>query len=510
MLLIRQYLYRPSNWLSLVGILAVMPIVAYIVTVSWHTRYVADDYCTTASLYDLGWWQAQQYWYSNWSGRFSFTAAITALETLGLIVAQIIGPAILLVWIVGLTLLYKALAKLVGISLHALTPAIFLAIGTAVAFVMANPGSSQSFYWLTGNITYTLPLVLLSWSIYFVLKYLTAVKQLPTKDIRLWPTPSLAWLIAAAITVFVAAALNETFALYQLVMLLLAGLLGLLYRFFKKSRYSKIYLAAMSVLIMASLLSTTIMYLAPGNTVRASNYPPHPSLVETLQFAITATNEYILQSQQYIWFVYLFLATAAFYLLVWPNAAKTNSSTTASLFRAVIAAIITAYGLCVVVHIPSFYMQHFPPGQRIISSIPFTLSALAIYLGYIFARHYIDHRLLSNRVSHQTAGVAIVLVVFVHLVANQAIPVSKQLQQQLPRLQSYAQQQDHRHNYLINQRNLGHEQVSVYSFGKIYGLEDATDDPRHWLNRCMADYYGLHSLTGHSDANDDNHNFNVH
>ncbi|MEJ2571620.1 MAG: hypothetical protein P8Y98_13890, partial [Anaerolineales bacterium] len=57
----------------------VLPLVLY-AWIGIHSRYMADDFWTSGQLKELGFWEAQKYWYLSWSGRFSFTFLVSLVE----------------------------------------------------------------------------------------------------------------------------------------------------------------------------------------------------------------------------------------------------------------------------------------------------------------------------------------------------------------------------------------------------------------------------------------------
>ena len=93
---------RP-RWLSVTCGLAVAACSAALLAyaeLGRFSRYVADDFCTAGILRDYSFLGAQRYWYLNWSGRYSFTLAITALERLfGLPIVPLLPALVLALWL---------------------------------------------------------------------------------------------------------------------------------------------------------------------------------------------------------------------------------------------------------------------------------------------------------------------------------------------------------------------------------------------------------------------------
>jgi hypothetical protein len=51
--------------------------------IGFFSRYVADDYCTAATVRTAGLLLTQKHFYVSWSGRFSFTLKVSLVELLG-------------------------------------------------------------------------------------------------------------------------------------------------------------------------------------------------------------------------------------------------------------------------------------------------------------------------------------------------------------------------------------------------------------------------------------------
>ncbi|HSR48800.1 MAG TPA: hypothetical protein VLL77_12535, partial [Anaerolineales bacterium] len=139
---------------GLVYLLLVVPLVVY-AYVGLSSRFVADDFCTAGTLASQGFLGSQLYWYTDWSGRFSFTAVINLLEMVGPSVVRVLPPAFALATIAATAWTLKEAMELLGAK-PAWEPTLLAMAGFGLAYVIA-PDLYQSFYWQTGLVTYLLP-----------------------------------------------------------------------------------------------------------------------------------------------------------------------------------------------------------------------------------------------------------------------------------------------------------------------------------------------------------------
>lgn len=244
MTIIRK-LYRRISWKDpvVIGIvLASIPILIYFL-IATQTRYLADDFCMAQTLSDFGYIDSQFWWFRNWSGRYSYFLLVHGLVFL--------GPYIVQAWIILLTLLlifsFYGIAKEVSKSFFTLRlrklEALFIALLSTVFLITSLPSVNQTFFWMSGSITYILPIALFN---------LVVVLMLQRRN---------PWLVAL-LTLF-AAGLSETMTLS--VLLIFSVLTILAYKFRKDISFDlKVY----SPVISALLLACVILFLSPGNHLR--------------------------------------------------------------------------------------------------------------------------------------------------------------------------------------------------------------------------------------------------
>ena len=67
---------------------------------------------------------------------------------------------------------------------------------------------------------------------------------------------------------------------------------------------------------------------------------------------------------------------------------------------------------------------------------------------------------------------------------------------QAPDFQSYAFLWDQRAAVLLNARQQGDTQITVYGLASRFGISDLEAEPDYWVNSCMAEYYGFSTIWG--------------
>ena len=148
---------------SILGFLAVvlfLAILAFVYTGTF-SRFQADDYCSSQLLRTEGFWGAQVKSYTSWSNRFS-TMLVTGLVDLFNVIGIRILPGVLILGLLASAFfLFRRVLTFLGIKINWLI--LFSAAGIITFFSLyTTPNQFQSYYWRSGNITYTLPVICLN------------------------------------------------------------------------------------------------------------------------------------------------------------------------------------------------------------------------------------------------------------------------------------------------------------------------------------------------------------
>jgi hypothetical protein len=195
-----------------------------------YSRWIADDFCTTAALHRMGFLQSQVYWYKSWSGRFAFTFVMTTLESLGPHVTRVL-PAVVIA-VLSASIFFAAMSVVANRMFAAA-----LACAISWSIVGCAPDVFQDVFWATGVVTYTLPLALIALWTALMLRNRTTYPLL-----------------------FLAAAFSETLTV------VMAGVAAAAFVGFPSQRRKT------APAIAAIALGALLVAVAPGNAVRASHF----------------------------------------------------------------------------------------------------------------------------------------------------------------------------------------------------------------------------------------------
>ncbi|HSR48523.1 MAG TPA: hypothetical protein VLL77_11140, partial [Anaerolineales bacterium] len=97
----------------------------------WFSRYMADDYCTVGSLRGLGFGGSQVFWYTSWSGRYTFTFLVNLAEAAGAWTVQVLPGIAVSAFVLAAGYAAQQGARIVGLTPRGVASA---AIGAALVF----------------------------------------------------------------------------------------------------------------------------------------------------------------------------------------------------------------------------------------------------------------------------------------------------------------------------------------------------------------------------------------
>ena len=224
-----------------------------------------DDYEYALKSIEKGFWNSQVYEYLNWNGRYLATAILSFNPlTWRWYFGYHLIPLCLIIGLV-LSLAYFLRSLLNGFDQNKIYK---ISVVIISIYLMRHFSLDQNIYWMSGSITYTLPLILEL--IFFALLY----KNL-NQEKRVFRT------IAMVILTILVIGLNETIMLAHCFLLFMTCV----YCIYKDKKLP----SDLIILLMISILSSLVVVLAPGNGVRASRFERSHDVLFTLSNSITYT-----------------------------------------------------------------------------------------------------------------------------------------------------------------------------------------------------------------------------
>jgi hypothetical protein len=455
------------------------------------TRFHADDFCVAGAVNTHGFWGAQEYWYQGWSGRYAFYLIGSLAALAGPGAAAVLPPLTILVWLAGLAWVAYQLGEWLGWH-YPVFDSLLIAASVLLAVLATIPNLFQSAIWETGLLTYTLPLVLLTWGVGWILRLTLKARQAPA-----WPFIGLHALLA-----FVAGGLSETYLALQLAgFVLVFGVVLLLGR----PRLKSMLLPLATAWVFGSLLALVVMFTAPGNAVRQAGLPETPGLARIISFSIR--NAAHIAGKYVLWTPLAAVTSFLIPLIIgWTRRSHPltrrllQNLTRRSLLQQpwmkwLIIIPASGFLLMAAVCAPTVFAMNAYPDDRVIIIPQFilvvTISAFAYLAGWLLKQ--------VNRLAprlHAVNGLVAMAVVVTLLAGAASIQFTNDMVTRAHAARQYINTWDERDAQLQSAAGGGIRQVEVISLESRSGLMELGLSGDDWVNRCMAEYYGLEVISG--------------
>ena len=448
---------------------------AYLGTFS---RYLADDYCTTGTLRELGFFASQLRWYRTWSGRFSFTFAVNLVEVIGTWIVPFLTALVLTVWLAGLILLIRRLPEPIGGS-GTRRSAVLLAMVVLLGTLEGTPDVYQSLYWMTGMVTYSLPLVLVTFYAAWLIKW--------SDDNRSLWIVLLSGLFSLAMGGF-----SETFVTTQTMILAVAVGIILL-RCKDLGRGGK--LALLGSGLIGSLLALVVIVVAPGNQTRLALMPEQANFISIVTQSIYDTYLFIRIAISNSWPT---LALVFFFPLVWMTFADAEKSKVLEGKLLLRRSLLRLFGVGIVASLamvasvfPSEYATATYPAERALITTGYVMT-LALAFGGAeigFAISQFIKQSSGLRILQIAASILLMSLIGINVLTSLGYR-----QAQYPRASKFAASWDDRDDEIRKAVARGEEDLAVRSLPHMAGLAEVEADAGTWINRCISQAYGLKSV----------------
>jgi hypothetical protein len=466
--------YNPI--MALMVIVLVLSILPFIYTGTF-SRYQADDYCFSSSLIQNGYLGALKDSYQTWSNRFSTILVIGLIDPLKVIGLRILPGVLISGMLGGLYLLIRELKKRMEWKLGR-TEYFILAAMITFFTVYTAPDQFQSFYWRSGSITYTLPVVILPFLLALILR---ANSQTETPQ----------GLLLMGGSIFLLALLNggfsETTAAFQTVIFgLLFGWVLLKAPQEKKKQKLALLLCAISGVIAAMI----IMILSPGNAVRLENMPAPPGLFMLIYLSFRFAAGFVVNTIQGSPLPVVISFILAFTLAMLSSWKDISLRGWTWLFWGI---PVGAFLLVVAVCAPSAYAESAYAEARAFLPARWVLTLAGIAWFYLLGIVYQTWRYKNPKyqlIKEQTFIAFIIVLSSFYVMRGALVTLGS-----IPDYQARAKAWDTRAARIEQQINTGIldiETTELDSFGRIREL---SDNPKLWVNKCAAIYYGVNSIT---------------
>lgn len=474
-----------SRWVSFVFFLgalsACVPLAVYAYLGSF-SRYLADDYCASTYLFaSQNIVEATLLAYSLWANSYSRLMFSQLIELGGVNGIRVMAGVELVIWTILLAWMFIELGKLLRIHIPK-TGYVWLACMTIALSLYQTPALYQILYWRTGLIPYSLPLL---WFVGIAAFFLRYVEKPYDATRARWAG------ILFVILVFFAGGLSETTSGMQVGALFAAVALVWWTRRLHQRRDALAMLAAGAI---TAVIAISIMAASPGTSNRLGRIMRSSPIYNPIELAgdvILYTSQFLFDTAASYPSLILVALTVSFgvVFLALSTSLQGSPSIPASYLR--MALLIVPIVVFIVIgfsYAPSAFVRTFPAARARFASHFALMLGLMIEGGILGvlaaqARSVINFRWVK-------AAVAVLLVaLMIHPI--RAAPRVYALRYEY---QDFAQQWDTRHAFIQHAVANGETDLVVVQLDAPGGIGEYKGNPRDWINRCVARFYGLNSI----------------
>ena len=434
-----------------------------------YTRFMADDYCSAYYAIRFGLFRSIWYWYISWSGRYTAFALdwLVLIKTFGPYGAHFVPPIAILVWLIAVIAAVHAALK--TIASHAAILGVASAISAVflLAVMVLSPDIAQSYFWLNGMRSYSLPLVILSMGAFL---FQWALPRLKSG----WAL--VCTCVAAFVLTFANGGFSETYAVFQLFMLVfLTGLLWLVGEGRMNATFKLLAVAA-----LGALLSLIVIVAAPGNAIRKASFPPAPGILPLLQISIASYFSFI----QHILLspAKITALLGALLVSVWAGTGFKNGINLR--WWIIPAQVLGGLMLSFVCIPPAVYGYVAAPPPRMLSIAAFAFVAFWMVAGFL-----VGTRL---RASRSPVRLEIGLIVLATLLIGVSSALTMvYVDQHQGSYVAFARKWDAVDAQILQARALHRPFVNIPAMSNWAALDRPNDNPKFWATVCYSDYYRI-------------------
>ena len=466
--------YNLKKIALIVGLVLFLAGVSLFAYLGYYNRTWADDWCYNADFKNLGFIETVRGYAYNVTytpSRYSvtiFAGLIQAFDILGL---QLMTPLTIVFWVAGMAYLFYNLASIAG---HRLSKLLVVLVASTIVYfsIYLSPHIYQSLYWRTGMLTYTTPLVFLSWIFVFIMEQSKREK------------PSFVWTASIFVMALLGGGFSEasctvlvsTLGVYTL-------LAGVGYR--RNQPWAvRTFIPALLALVGA-LLAMALLVFAPTTQIRKERYGAPAGLMELAVLLYQFTYAFFVLSIKDYQNIMLILISIFSGFLFFPSQLKFEKPLRILLLAAIVgllAVFLVAASLA-----PSAYVEKGLPADRTIIVPRFIAVS-----GFVLAGWLTGLALRGIFISKRLETLVIIL-----LLTSYASPLYslKVTAEKIPIYAQRAQAWDSRESAIQTAFSNNEEHVDVFSIDglPVGGIRDF--DPKgktgFWITKCAMDYYDI-------------------
>ena len=460
-------------WLLLALFCAPLLIHAYLGS---YSRFIADDFCSSAVARSQGIFRGSLYWYINWNGRFSANLLDSLFGYIGPAATPFVTGLVITAWLVVLAIAVDQIKR------EAQSWIVAAMVLFAVLYVIPTVG--QSLYWGQGMRSAVPPLILG-----------TAYVALIAKRSKSTDRAGLLLLITAGLLTFIAVGFAETYFAVQTTAIVFALVIPPVFKIYAPANTRNYFLLLIAGLA-GSLAGGLLMFVAPGNKFRQNPFPPPPAIPELLRISLRGMREFfelvvLAPGKWYIW-VGLILCGFIFGL----QARQPREGSGRRDVWTLVWLPVVAFVLLLACWVPMAWATSLTLGYRTFIIPAYVLVCLATCWACIAGQVC-----RSSYVSIAAPAVALIVLPAFGLLA---VTTSREMWRQRPLFIDYARRWDERDQIIRRAKSQSLPYAVVPEQHNWAALDEVEVDPKNtWLTKCMSDYYGINVIPELGDLDDE-------
>jgi hypothetical protein len=468
-----RYSRRIFLWLLLALFCAPLLIHIYLGS---YSRFIADDFCSSAMAHSQGILRGTLFWYLNWNGRFSANFLDSLFGYLGPAATPYATGLVVTLWFIALAI---AVAQMLP-SGERLFQSCIIAAMVLFTVLHVLPLVGQSLYWGQGMRSVVPPLILGT-------AYLALIAKHSKSPAR---TSSL-WFITAALVTFIAVGFAETYFAVQTAALVFAFVIPVIFKRYALPNKRNYFLLLIAGLV-GSLAGGLVMFVAPGNKFRQNAFPTPPAIPELMSISFRGLSEFfelVIRAKWLVW-VGIIVCGFIFGLNVFQ---RRNESPMRRDVWVLLWLPVTGFILVLACWVPMAWGTSLTLAFRTFIIPAYVMVCVLTCWSYLAGRVC---RSAYNVFAQRAAVVGIALPLVALLAFGVfAGEITREMWQQRAFFAGYARRFDEREQTIERAKSQGLPYAVVLRQQNWAALDEIAVDPKiTWLTKCVRDYYGINVI----------------
>ncbi|MFN8343797.1 MAG: hypothetical protein U0X91_02265 [Spirosomataceae bacterium] len=425
-----------------------------------------DDYCYIDTVFKYGYFEAMNYYYTGWTGRY-----------FGILLNH--SNPLIIKWAGGFKVLSFVLISGVAGSLYLLIRELFpnrsrlstagLTGGLFFLLVLKIMSIVEAFYWMAAFVTYTVPNILTVYWLVVMLRWYRLPEGTLKKLTAVW----------AGFLVFAVIGSSETNL--TIMVLLVAGWFGYQLVIHRKWDWFAVFL------IGVTAFSCYIFFTSPGNAQRLGGNPEGRnftlSTVQSLKMLVKLAVDWVFRTP--------LLVFTSLWIAVLPAVFKMEGRVNRYFSAPIWTTALAYFGILFVQIFPSYYGIGIEPAPRVINSVYFYFLIGWFYNVAVLVKYLYEKNGLGAQKWYLPPSIKAVLALLI-LVSALFSQNLRMLYGDWLRGRAAAYDAALKERYAYIEKTPGD---TVYvapltSRPQSLYMDDANPNPNHWWSKCMGGYFG--------------------